>query len=97
MDFTRVRPVNAYVFFALAEAVKQGKKRMCFGGGYQPDDGVFRFKANFSPLRASFQTYARVHDPATYGALTAAWSERHGGQLPATQFFPAYRAAPPAP
>jgi hypothetical protein len=96
IEFSRVRPVNAYVHFALCEAVKQGKQRMCFGGGYQRDDGVFRFKANFSPLRAQFQTYARVHDEPSYDALTATWAASNSGRAAATQFFPAYRA-PPAP
>lgn len=98
IEFSRVRPVNAYVVFALRQAVTQGKRRMCFGGGYQADDGVFRFKANFSPLRAQFQTYGRVHDASAYERLTAGWSSRNGGRAPRADYFPSYRASPtPAP
>jgi hypothetical protein len=93
LEFTHVRPVNAYVYETIRQALRQGRKRMILGGGYQPDDGVFRFKANFSPLRARFSTYKRIHDAETYAALVQAWSAHHGGCLPPADFFPAYRSA----
>ncbi len=96
MAFSDVRPVNAYHYDTIRWAVRHGKRRMLCGGAYQPGDGVFRFKANFSPLRAQFQTYRRVHAADAYAALTRAWSARHGGRPPGGEFFPAYRSPAPA-
>lgn len=93
MAFARVRPVNAYHWDVIRWAVGQGKRRMLCGGGYQPGDGVFRFKAGFSPLRAQFRTYRRVHDPEAYAALIRAWSARGGRRSPSGDFFPAYRSS----
>ena len=95
LAYSGVRPVNAYHYDTIRWAVRQGKRRMLCGGAYQPGDGVFRFKAGFSPLRAHFQTYRRVHDADAYSALTRAWSAHHGGKTPTDEFFPAYRSAPP--
>jgi hypothetical protein len=95
MEFASVRPVNAYHHDTIRWAVRQGRRRLLCGGAYQPGDGIFRFKANFSPLRAQFQTYRRVHDAAAYSTLTRAWSAHHGGISPSADFFPAYRSAPP--
>ncbi len=93
MEASRVRPVNAYVHDTIVRAARGGMKRMLCGGGYAPDDGVFRFKAGFSPLRAPFRTYKRIHDAAAYTELLRAWSAHHGGSAPRARYFPAYRAA----
>lgn len=92
LDFAHVRPVNGYVWEAICWAVGEGKERMLLGGGYRPDDGVLRFKAGISPLRARFRTYKRIHDAGTYAALTRAWSAAHGGRMPPSDYFPGYRA-----
>jgi lipid II:glycine glycyltransferase (peptidoglycan interpeptide bridge formation enzyme) len=97
LEFSRVRPVNACVFGAIQWASSEGKRRLLCGGGHAPDDGVFRFKASFSPLRARFRVYRRVHDAAAYAALTRAWALHHGAAGEGNGFFPAYRAAPRAP
>lgn len=94
LAFSRVRPVNKYVWETMLWAVGAGKKRMLLGGGYEPDDGVFRFKAGFSPLRAQFCTYRRVHDEHTYRALLDAWSAYFGEAHSPSGFFPAYRSMP---
>jgi serine/alanine adding enzyme len=95
-EFVHLRPVNVYLYESIRQALGQGRERMIMGGGYGKDDGVFRFKANFSPLRARFCTYRRVHDAESYAALTEAWSAHHGGIQPGDGFFPAYRSTPPA-
>jgi serine/alanine adding enzyme len=92
-EFGHVRPVNVYLYETILQSLGQGRKRLIMGGGYQEGDGVFRFKANFSPLRAQFCTYRRIHDHAAYHALTAAWSAHYGTQA-GDRFFPAYRATP---
>jgi len=100
MELSRVRPVNAYHHETIRWAVRAGKQRMLCGGGYDTGDGVFRFKAGFSPLRAQFRVYKRIHDPGLYEALMLAWSSHHGEAPPSSRFFPAYRSAgapkPPA-
>lgn len=87
----RVRPTNAVVHDTIRWARDQGKRRLILGGGYRPDDGIFRFKASFSPLRATLELARRVHLPADYEALVAAWRARHAGSDD-PGFFPAYRA-----
>ncbi len=92
IDYSKVRPVNAFHFESIKQSAQAGKKRLLCGGAHQPGDGVFRFKAGFSPLRVQFNTYRRIHAPADYAALSADWSRRHGGVDPQPGFFPAYRA-----
>jgi len=94
-DFQQMRPTNAIVFDTILWAKRRGKRRLILGGGYRPDDGVFRFKASFSPLRARFHIYKRIHMHREYTALCAAWSEYYGVALGTDGFFPAYRALPP--
>jgi serine/alanine adding enzyme len=95
MEYARVFPVSAYLYDTICGAFRQGKKRMLLGGGLSPDDGVFRFKARFSPLRAKFCTYKRIHDANAYSAVTSAWAAYHSGALPCNDFFPAYRSSSP--
>jgi hypothetical protein len=87
-----VRPTNAVVHDTVRWAREQGKRRLILGGGYRPGDGIFRFKASFSPLRATLELARRVHLPADYEALVSAWRAHHGGSAPETGYFPAYRA-----
>ena len=91
--FQNARPSNAIVYDTIRWAQGQSKKRLILGGGYTPDDGIFRFKASFSPLRARFHLYKRVHRPDEYAALCNAWSVYYGGQS-ANDYFPAYRSIP---
>jgi serine/alanine adding enzyme len=88
------RPSNAVVFDTIRWAQGQGKKRLILGGGYVPDDGIFRFKASFSPLRAHFHIYKRIHLPDEYAALCHAWSEYYQCGTISNGYFPAYRFLP---
>jgi serine/alanine adding enzyme len=90
------RPTNAIVYEAIRLNQEAGRSRMILGGGYRGEDGIFTFKSSFSPLRARFFTYRRVHNALKYNTLNAAWQHFYGAQLPET-FFPAYRYIPPAP
>ena len=91
--FQQVRPTNGLTWETIRWAQEQGKKRLILGGGYKPDDGIFRFKSGFSPLRASFQVYRHVHQPEANRVMCAAWEEFHGRTL-AGGYFPAYRTVP---
>jgi hypothetical protein len=89
-----VRPTNAIIDEIIRWGRSEGKRRLILGGGYGPDDGILRFKASFSPLRAQFRVYKHVHMPAAYDALCEAWGRRHGGGPDPAGFFPPYRAEP---
>ncbi len=93
-EFQHVRPTNAVIYGLITWARSKGKRRLVLGGGYRPDDGIFRFKATFSPLRASFHVYRHVHLPEEYERFCRAWSGYHEVELPQTTYFPAYRAVP---
>jgi serine/alanine adding enzyme len=94
-EWSRVRPVNVYLYNTIRESLGQRWKRMLLGGAYEDGDGVFRFKANFSRLRADFQTYERLHDVDAYAAVMTNWHRHYGSSLPREDYFPAYRASPP--
>jgi serine/alanine adding enzyme len=93
-DYQQLRPTNAVVHDTIAWAKAEGKRRLILGGGYRPDDGIFRFKASFSPLRATLELARRVHLPDDYDALVAAWRAHYGAADDGAGFFPTYRATP---
>lgn len=95
-EYQNVRPSNAVVFEAIRWAKAHGKRRLILGGGYKPDDGIFRFKASFSPLRARFSVYRKIHSPLAYQRLTDVWSAKTGADPSAAEYFPAYRAPEPS-
>jgi lipid II:glycine glycyltransferase (peptidoglycan interpeptide bridge formation enzyme) len=95
-QYQSLRPTNLVIQRMIELGRERGMKRLILGGGYRPDDGIFRFKASFSPLRARFSVYRRVHLQEEYDRLVAEWSSQHGVAPPA-DFFPAYRAKPPVP
>ncbi|HZZ83165.1 MAG TPA: GNAT family N-acetyltransferase [Anaeromyxobacteraceae bacterium] len=90
-QFARSRAVTALVHHAVRWGVEAGKRRLLCGGAYDPGDGVFRFKASFSPLRAQFRIYRRIHDAGRYQALARAWSAANDRVAAENGFFPAYR------
>jgi lipid II:glycine glycyltransferase (peptidoglycan interpeptide bridge formation enzyme) len=92
MEFSRVRPVNAFHYETIRQAGLAGKQRMLCGGAHKSGDGVFRFKAGFSPLRIPFRIYKRIHDPETYAALMREWVPGVADLPMERGFFPAYRS-----
>ena len=89
-----VRPNNAVIYETILWGRAQGKKRLILGGGYRPQDGIFRFKATFSPLRAPFHTFKQIHDATAYGTLCRAWSAFYKKPVETGGFFPVYRQHP---
>ena len=94
--FQQIRPTNAVVYATINWARQHGKRRLILGGGYRPNDGIFRFKASFSPLRARFRVYRHVHLSNEYAQACRAWSAFYGEREIAASYFPAYRFIPPA-
>lgn len=93
-EYQQLRPTNAMVHDTIGWAREQGKRRLILGGGYRLGDGIFRFKASFSPLRATLELERRVRMPAEYDALLRAWNDHHGAHADPAGYFPAYRADP---
>lgn len=90
--YQHLRPTNAVVYETIRWGQDLGKKRLILGGGYIPDDGIFRFKSSFSPLRAQFQVYRKIHMSDAYAQLCTAWERTHASQeLAGGNYFPAYR------
>jgi lipid II:glycine glycyltransferase (peptidoglycan interpeptide bridge formation enzyme) len=94
--YQRVRPSNAVIYETMLWAKRLGKKRLILGGGYHEKDGIFRFKSTFSPLRARFQIYRKVHMAEQYAALCEAWETYYGVPASSDGYFPAYRFEPSA-
>jgi lipid II:glycine glycyltransferase (peptidoglycan interpeptide bridge formation enzyme) len=93
-EFQQMRPTNAMVYDILRWGAAHGKKRLILGGGYRPNDGIFRFKSSFSKHVARFSTYREVHLPEDYSALEAQWREYNHSEKPETSYFPSYRWEP---
>jgi lipid II:glycine glycyltransferase (peptidoglycan interpeptide bridge formation enzyme) len=91
--FQQMRPTNAVVYETILWGQQLGKRRLILGGGYRPDDGIFRFKSSFSPQRADFYIYKFVHSHTAYESICRRWAVHYGGQ-PGGRFFPLYRAVP---
>jgi hypothetical protein len=73
------------------------KEFYVLGGGYQKDDGIFRYKKSFAPTGiVPFYTGERVLDPARYDALVDVKEQQRLKSESAEpldrSFFPLYRA-----
>jgi len=92
--YQQVRPTNQVIYEAIRWGQAHGKKRLILGGGYRPDDGIFRFKSSFSPLKADFHVYRSIHLAHEYQQLCRAWEDYYAEPLPVRGFFPLYRVTP---
>jgi hypothetical protein len=93
-DFQHVRPTNAVVWETIRWAHRAGKQRLILGGGYRPDDGIFRFKATFSRLRQPFYIYKQIHLRPEYEQFELRCRQHHGLNGEPIGYFPAYRYVP---
>ncbi len=78
-------------------AIAEGKTSYVLGGGYQPNDGLLRYKRGYARAgEVPFKVASMVHDGAGCDELArdrAAFAERTGAPwTPRAGFFPAYRA-----
>lgn len=92
-SYQTIRPTNAVVYDTILWAKQNRKKRLVLGGGYFPDDGIYRFKSSFSPLRAKLHVYKKIHQPEIYTAVCDDWIKYYSTPLDRS-FFPAYRSIP---
>lgn len=97
-EYFHLRP-NDYLKHNISMwGMQENKKAFILGGGYQPDDGIFRYKATFAPdsFRV-FRTLFEVYDGEMYSQLQrrrAEWEfATHGFEWrPNHAFRPAYRS-----
>jgi len=71
-----------------------GRRVLHLGGGVRVGDGLARFKASFSPLRARWDKACLVVDPEAYDRLVrgrAAFLDAAGAREEGADSFPAYR------
>lgn len=75
----------------------QGKSHYVLGGGYEPGDGIFRYKLAFAPRgEIAFRVGTRIHDAVAYDQLVSRrreWEAARGNDWhPTAGYFPLYRA-----
>ncbi|MFA5039002.1 MAG: GNAT family N-acetyltransferase [Candidatus Omnitrophota bacterium] len=87
------RPNDLLKYEIMGWARARGIKNYCLGGGYEPDDGIYRYKLSFAPEgELRFFTGQRVIDEARYNELMSARERFQGGWAPREGYFPRYRS-----
>lgn len=91
------RPNDLLKYEIIQWARRQRKRAFVLGGGYEPGDGIFRYKASFAPDGiVPFSVGHRILDGVAYGELVARRAARAAalGECwsPRPDYFPAYRA-----
>lgn len=95
-DFFQLRPNDLIKFEIIKWAKAAGKKRFVLGGGFQPNDGIFRYKLSFAPSgTVDFIVGKRIFCTTSYKSLVDRKREMFRGADKAfpeeTEFFPLYR------
>jgi lipid II:glycine glycyltransferase (peptidoglycan interpeptide bridge formation enzyme) len=89
-----MRPNDLLKFEIMRWAKTAGKKNFVLGGGYTPNDGVFRYKQAFAPQGVvPFYVGQRILDPQSFERLVAERRRTAPYAGESMDFFPAYRAA----
>jgi len=83
---------NLLLYHVALWAKERGIALLQLGGGYQPKDSLFNFKASFSPLRSKFYTGNVIHDLEYYQFLSTRRNIIEGKTSDDVYFFPSYRA-----
>jgi Uncharacterized protein conserved in bacteria len=86
-----LRPNDALKVELMRWGAAHGKRSFVLGGGYEPGDGIFKYKRAFSPHGATpFSVVTRVFDKDEYEKLVEAHVGPQRGPK-SEGFFPAYR------
>jgi hypothetical protein len=87
----QVRPTNLLVWETIQWANLAGKRRLILGGGYRPNDGIFRFKSTFSRFQEPFYVYRKIHHEQEYNLLDQRCREHNALSDEPIKYFPSYR------
>jgi hypothetical protein len=92
-EFRAASPMRLMLDVVRRWAKARGNVRFHLGGGLgAARDSLFDFKAGFSPLRATFETWRAVVDQDAYGRAVSAWERRSGrASDPIEGYFPPWR------
>jgi len=90
-EFQQFRPTNMVIWDTIRWAWETGRKRLILGGGYKPDDGIFRFKSTFSRHRKPFHIYKRIHLDKDYRLLDRQCRDHYALNGDPISYFPSYR------
>jgi Acetyltransferase (GNAT) domain len=95
-DSFELRPNDLLKYEIIRWAKLQGKQRFILGGGYEGEDGIFKYKLKFSPKGIlPFSVGYRIHREDLYEQLVrnkTALAKSSGIKLEQSCFFPLYRA-----
>jgi len=87
----QLRPTNLLIWETIRWANLAGKRRLILGGGYRPNDGIFRFKSTFSKFQESFYVYRKIHREQEYNLLDQRCREHNALSDEPIGYFPSYR------
>lgn len=92
----QVRPNDLLKHEAALWGLRRGMSGFVLGGGYEQNDGIFRYKLAFAPRATRpFRVARRIHRPEEYARLTSLRSRLAVGSgsqwTPRPGFFPEYR------
>jgi len=87
----RLAASNLLLFEVALWAKRRGIKYFHLGGGYQPNDSLFKFKASFSPQQEQYYIGKVIHHPEYYQYLNTRRLAARGDSANDLEFFPEYR------
>lgn len=91
-EYFGVRPNDLLKYEIIRWSKDIGKRYYVLGGGYEPDDGIFRYKLGFAPGHAvRFRVANRIWDEDRYRALVGSRAASDPAWVPRAGFFPEYR------
>lgn len=87
-----LRPNDLLKHEIIRWARETGRTHFVLGGGFRPDDGIFRYKRAFAPRgEVMFRVGEWTHDVDRYGDLVAKRAAAEPAWTPESGFYPAYR------
>ena len=92
-DREHLAPNNRLFYEIILWVNRRGYRWYNMGGGYRINDGVMRFKPNFSQHTKDFHTYQKVHLAEAYEALVQEWRQAVSStiEVEESKYFPLYR------
>ena len=91
-DAFSMRPNDLLKFEIMRWCQSSGRSNYVLGGGFEAEDGIFRYKLAFAPHgRRPFSIGFRIHDDLRYEELVNSKAALNERWQPAEGYFPVYR------